>query len=113
MSEDKSHQKEQPSDRVTERKVVDEEKVQLEMAKVLEEYADIMSGGIGKYNGNPVQIQMAEGVPPVIQPNRRVPMHYVKPLKDHLDELLTEDVIEGPLKEEEQGSWISNPDFRL
>ena len=93
---------------VTERKAVDEEKVQREMAKILEEYADIMMGGIGKYNGDPVQIQMAEGVPPVIQPPRRVPMHYVQPLKDHLDEMLKEDVIEGPLKEEEEGSWISN-----
>ena len=93
---------------ISERMAVDEAKVQQEMCKIQEEFADIMSGGIGMYNGDPVKIQMAEGVTPVIQPPRRVPLHYVQPLKDHLDEMLREDVIEGPLKEEEEGSWIAN-----
>ena len=93
---------------VKERTKVDQVKVDEAMNQILEEYSDIMSGGIGKYKGDPVKIQMEEGVTPVIQPPRRVPLHYVQPLKDHLEELKQEDVIEGPLQEEEEGSWISN-----
>ena len=37
-----------------------------------------------------------------------IPLHYVQPLEDHMRELLAEDVIEGPLEEEEEGTWISN-----
>ena len=54
------------------------------------------------------KIQVREDIQPVIQPRRRIPLHYVKPLEDHLAELLDEDVIEGPLVEEEEGTWISN-----
>ena len=32
----------------------------------------------------------------------------MQPLKDHIEEMVKEDVIEGPLEEEEEGSWISN-----
>ena len=75
-----------------------------EMAK---EYEDIFQG-IGKYRGEPVKIQLTANVSPIIQPPRRIPLHYVQPLKDHLAEMIKEDVIEGPLAEEEEGSWISN-----
>ena len=77
------------------------------MEQIVEEYRD-MFGGVGKYKGPAVKIQLKEGVKPVIQPPRRIPLHYVEPLKDHLKELLEEDVIEGPLLEEEEGTWISN-----
>ena len=91
-----------------ERTKVDQVTVDKAMSQILDEYSDIMSGEIGKYKGDPVKIQMEEGVTPVIQPPRRVPLHYVQPLKDHLEELKKEDVIEGPIQEEEEGSWISN-----
>ena len=65
-------------------------------------------GRVGKYKGPAVKIQLKEGVQPVIQPPRRIPLHYVEPLNDHLKELLEEDVIEGPLLEEEEDTWISN-----
>ena len=64
--------------------------------------------GIGKYKGEPVKIQLTGDVSPIIQPPRRIPLLYVQPLKDHLAEMIKEDVIEGPLLEEEEGSWISN-----
>ena len=38
----------------------------------------------------------------------RIPLHYREPLEDHLVELLDRDMIEGPLQEEEGGTWISN-----
>ena len=51
---------------------------------------------------------MEEGAKPVIQPLRRIPIHYRELLKEHLKEMLEQDVIEGPLQEEEAGTWISN-----
>ena len=83
------------------------EQVNKRMEQLVVEFGDIF-GGIGKYKGDLVKIQMKEDVPAVIQPPRRIPLHYRQPLKDHLEELLKEDVIEGPLKEEEEGTWISN-----
>lgn len=77
------------------------------MKQVTEEFKDIF-GGIGKYEGPEVKIKLKENVTPVIQPTRRIPLHYVKPLEDHMKELLAEDVVEGPLEEEEEGTWISN-----
>ena len=55
------------------------------MEQIVEEYRDIF-GGVGKYRGPAVKIQLKEGVKPVIQPPRRIPLHYVEPLKDHLKE---------------------------
>ena len=77
------------------------------MEQLAEEYRDIF-GGVGKYKGPEIKIQIRENVVPVIQARRRIPLHYTKPLEDHLKELLEEDVIEGPLVEEEEGTWISN-----
>ena len=71
------------------------------------EFQDIFVG-VGRYKGPEIKIQIREDIQPVIQPRRRIPLHYVKPLEDHLAELLEEDVIEGPLVEEEEGNWISN-----
>ena len=80
---------------------------QKKMGEIVKEYQDIF-GGVGKYEGPEVKIQLKEDVIPVIQPPRRIPLHYVQPLKDHLKELVEEDVVEGPLTEEEEGTWISN-----
>ena len=92
---------------IKERSKINQKKVDKEMKDLAEEYKDIMTG-IGKYKGPPVKIQMAEDIKPVIQPPRRIPLHYIQPLKDHLKEMVEEEVIEGPLQEEEEGSWISN-----
>merc|ERR1712041_10655 len=67
-----------------------------------------MFKGIGKYVGDPVKIQVKEGISPVNQPPRRIPLQYVEPLKEHVAELVEADVVEGPLQEEEEGTWISN-----
>ena len=77
------------------------------MKTLIAEYEDIFEG-VGKYKGDPVKIQVKEGVKPIIQPARRIPLHYRQPLKDHIQELVQEGVIEGPLEEEEEGTWISN-----
>ena len=51
---------------------------------------------------------MEEGAKPVIQPPRRIPIHYRELLKEHLKEMLEQDVIEGLLQEEEAWTWICN-----
>ena len=83
-------------------KVVDQGK-----EKLAGEFKEVFEG-IGKYKGPPVKIQVKEGVRPVVQPPRRIPLHYQEPLKEHLEELLEAGVIEGPLQHEEEGTWVSN-----
>ena len=87
----------------------DRERVEEEadMKQLVKEFSDIF-GGVGKYKGDPVKIHVDEQAEPVIQPPRRIPIHYRQALEDHLDELLEADVIEGPLKSEEPGTWVSN-----
>ena len=51
------------------------------------EFQDIF-GGVGRYKGPEIKIQIRENIQPVIQPHRRIPLHYVKPLEDHLAESL-------------------------
>ena len=54
------------------------------------------------------KMQLRENTSPVIQAPLRTPLHCVNSLEDDLKELLEEDVVEGPLMEEEEGTWISN-----
>ena len=61
------------------------------MDKLAHEFEDIFKG-IGKYRGEPVKIQLTDNVSPIIQPPRRIPLHYIQPLKDHLAEMIKEDV---------------------
>ena len=81
-----------------------------DMKQLVKEFSDIF-GGLGKYKGDPVKIQVDEQAEPVIQPPRRIPIHYRQALEDHLDELLEADVIEGPLKSEEPGTWVAVNDI--
>ena len=83
-------------------KIVDEK-----MEKVAEEFKEVFEG-IGKYKGPPVELQVQEGVRPVVQAPGRIPLHYQEPLKEHIQELLDAGVIEGPLQHEEEGTWVSN-----
>ena len=109
------------SEAVEVRRVRQNKKPELEATRATEETPDIedkmnrvtkefkrLFQGIGRYKGPPVQIQVKPGARPVIQPPRRIPLHYREPLEDHLAKLLEQDVIEGPLQEEERGTWISN-----
>ena len=60
-------------------RVIDEE-----MENVAEAYKEVFEG-IGKYKGPPVEIQVNEGVRPVVQPPRRIQLHYQEPLRELLD----------------------------
>ena len=95
------------SDLKKERTKVNQEQVDDDMEKLVSQFTDVF-GGIGKYKGEPVKIQMEDNVKPVIQAPRRIPLHYLERLKQHLEEMVENNVIEGPLTEQEEGSWISN-----
>ena len=95
------------SDLKKERTKVNQEQVDDDMKRLVSQFSDVFDG-IGKYRGEPVKIQMDDNIKPDIQAPRRIPLHYLEPLKQHLKELVENDVIEGPLTEEEEGSWISN-----
>ena len=58
-----------------EQREVDEAKERL-----AKEYQEVFEG-IGKYKGPPVEIQIKEGVRPVVQAPRRIPLHYHEPLR--------------------------------
>ena len=44
----------------------------------------------------------------MIQPPRKIPLHLMEALRLHIEELKEQGVVEGPLEEEEEGTWISN-----
>ena len=44
----------------------------------------------------------------MIQPTRRIPLQYVDQLDIEIAQMLRDDIIEGPLKLEEPGTYISN-----
>ena len=46
-----------------------------DMKQLVKGFSDIF-GGVGKYKGDPVKIHVDEQAEPVIQPPRRIPIHY-------------------------------------
>ena len=94
-------------DRTVKKDEEPEAKVAEEMERICASYKEVFKG-IGKYTGEEVKIHIDKTAQPVIQPPCRIPIHYLEPLKEHLQELKESDVIEGPLEQEEPGTWISN-----
>ena len=64
------------------------------MGRVVKEFK-LLFQGIGRYKGPPVQIQVRPDSRLVIQPPRRIPLYYRKPLEDYLAELQEQEVIKG------------------
>ena len=81
------------------------------MERIIAKYGTLFKGGIGEAKIDPIKIQVKPGVKPVAQRQRPVPIHYMKPLKEHVQMLLKEGVIEGPLGTEE--ATEGNNDQRL
>ena len=75
--------------------------------KLSKEY-DVLFQEIGKAKIDPIHIYTKKGREPVAQKQRPVARHYLEPLKQHLQELLESDVIEGPLGSEHATGWVSN-----
>ena len=66
------------------------------------------SNATGKFKGKPIKIQIREEVVPVIQPARRIPLHYIDRLEKELQKKFKEYIIEGPIDIEEPGTFFSN-----
>ena len=78
------------------------------MEAIKRKYKDVFSDSTGKFKGPPIRINVTKDVTPVVQPRRRIPLHYRDRLEAELKKMLEEDIIEGPLDEEEPGTFISN-----
>ena len=82
--------------------------VEAEMEKIRNEFSDVFTDTTGKVKGTPIKIQVREDAIPVIQPPRRIPLHYIDRLEAELEKMKHEDIIEGPLEIEEPGTFLSN-----
>ena len=71
-------------------------------------HSKVFSDRTGKCHCKPIEIQVKSDAVPVIQPSRRIPLHYVAKLKEELDSMLKDDIIEGPIAIEEPGTFLSN-----
>ena len=94
---------------VSKEKLVVEDKVEANMEKLKVKFQELFREGIGEAEIEPIKIYAKPGIKPVAQRLRTVPLHYMKPLKEHIDLLLKEGVIEGPLGSEEASKgWVHN-----
>ena len=78
------------------------------MEAIKRKYKDVFSDSTGKFKGPPIRINVTKEITPVVQPRGRIPLHYMDRLEVELKKMLEEDIIEGPLEEEEPGTFISN-----
>ena len=79
------------------------------MRKIVGNHQKLFSG-LGKATGvEPVHIEIDKTVPPVQQKRQSIPLHYVDRFKAHLEELIKEGVVEGPLDYKSATGWIHNP----
>ena len=78
------------------------------LQKMEVQFQSIFTTKTGKYRGDPIKIHVQSDVTPVIQPSRRIALHYVDRTKKKIESMLAEDIIEGPLEVEEPGMFISN-----
>ena len=75
---------------------------------IFNEFPQLFSNHTGKFKGEPVRIHVKPDAKPVIQATRRIPMHYINPLKKEIEQMLNDDIIEGPISIEEPGTFLSN-----
>ena len=85
-----------------------QDEIDANMNHIIDQFPSVFSHSTGKFCGPPIKIHVNKDAVPVIQPQRRIPLHYVSRLKDELQSMLEDQVIEGPLSTEEPGTFISN-----
>ena len=84
-----------------------QEEIDKDMEVLVDGYPELFQG-IGKAKVEPIHIFLKEGAVPQAQKARPVAHQYMEPLRKHLDELLKEGVIEGPLDSVDATDWVSN-----
>ena len=86
--------------------------MQEEIVKVMKDLTDqlpkLFEERTGKFKGEPIKIQVKPNTVPIIQPTRRIPLHYIEPLEAKIKHLIQNDINEGPLEPEELGTYIIN-----
>ena len=75
---------------------------------MINQFPSVFTDVTGKFQGEPIKIQLKSDMSPVIQPPHRVPMHYWERLRQELEKMKEEDIMEGPITIEEPGTFLSN-----
>ena len=55
------------------------------MKRLVEDFPKLFTDNTGKVKGPPIKIQIRKDAVPVIQPSRRIPLHYMERLKSELN----------------------------
>ena len=75
---------------------------------IVDKYPQVFSG-IGKVKVDPIDIHKNEPKKPlIVQKLRPVALYLLQLLRQHLQELVLEGVIEGPLPSDHAVGWVSN-----
>ena len=85
-----------------------QEQIDQNMQELVHQFPDVFTDKTGKFDGKHIKIQISEDVTPIIQPSRKIPMHYLERTKAEISKMLEENIIEGPLEVEEPGTFIRN-----
>ena len=85
-----------------------QEEINKRMKAMISQFPSVFTDVTGKFQGEPIKIQLKLDTSPVIQPPCRVPMHYWERLRQELEKMKEEDIIEGPITIEEPGTFLSN-----
>ena len=79
-----------------------------DMKRIVDKYPQVFQG-IGKVKIDPIHIHLKDKkVEPIAEKLRPVALNLMEPLRNHLDELVKGDVIEGPLGSEFAVGWVLN-----
>ena len=82
--------------------------IDLDMKRIVDKYPQVFQG-IGKVKIDPIHIHLKDKkVEPIAEKLRPVALNLMEPLRNHLDELVKGDVIEGPLGLEFPVGWVLN-----
>lgn len=65
-----------------------QQKVGVNMADIIQEFSSVFPHSTGKFVGDPIKIHMKSNAAPVVQPPRRIHLHYIPKLKTELNMIL-------------------------
>ena len=85
-----------------------QEEINKRMKAMINQFPSVFTDTTGKFQGEPIKIQLKLDMSPVIQPQCRVPLHYRERLRQELEKMKEQDIIEGPITIEEPGTFLSN-----
>ena len=75
------------------------------LAKILQRYSSVLNG-LGKFKDHQVQLNIDINVPPVSQPQRRIPFHMRQKVKAAVNELESQGIIEK-VPDSQPTPWVS------